>query len=245
VGLLCIDVREKSLREKSVLISLGIGMGCASSTRFWASVLRQVRLWDVRQLARPLLVSEAHTGGGNWRLRWQPQAVPDRRHTVSRHRPAADDEGCGGVHGSVLLAACMYAGFALLRVRHRSLSCTVTESAAVHGSLSAGSEAASGLAGCQLDVVARYNGHGEGSIAYGADWVRTPSSVPPTTWDRPGAQRSGSPSTRSAQEANGRPGCSTPSPPEKWDESPGFGEWVATCSFYNKLVHVWSSGQAR
>jgi hypothetical protein len=32
-----------------------------------------VRLWDVRQLVKPLLVAQAGTGGGNWRLRWHPQ----------------------------------------------------------------------------------------------------------------------------------------------------------------------------
>ncbi|GIL96967.1 hypothetical protein Vretimale_2686 [Volvox reticuliferus] len=45
----------------------------------------------MRNTSKPVLVSQLNTGGGNWRLRWHPHDV------------------------HVLLAACMYNGFAVLR----------------------------------------------------------------------------------------------------------------------------------
>ncbi|KXZ51559.1 hypothetical protein GPECTOR_12g522 [Gonium pectorale] len=85
-----------------------------------------VRLWDMRNLSRPVVVSQLNTGGGNWRLRWHP------------HDP------------HVLLAACMYNGFAVLRAS---------------------------ADWAQLDNVVAYARPNK-AIAYGADWWRGPAPPP-------------------------------------------------------------------
>ncbi|KAG2448732.1 hypothetical protein HYH02_006087 [Chlamydomonas schloesseri] len=84
-----------------------------------------VRLWDVRSLSKPLVQAETTTGGGNWRLRWHPR---------DRH---------------VLLAACMYNGFAVLR------------SDAGH---------------TDLQVVSTYQSPNK-NIGYGADWWQQEQQV--------------------------------------------------------------------
>eukprot|EP00775_Hariotina_reticulata_P007315 gene7315-7527_t len=77
-----------------------------------------VRLWDVRMVSRPVETCQVGTGGGVWRLKWHPSL------------------------DWLLLAACMYNGFALVRANESFSS---------------------------LQVVERYHGHQ--SIAYGADWM--------------------------------------------------------------------------
>lgn len=90
------------------------------------------RLWDARQLKAPL--SEAECGGGVWRLKWHP------------------------VRQELLLAACMHAGFAVLRAPME------------------GGDANDGAATGELAVVARYEEHGMGAaLGYGADWSHAPS----------------------------------------------------------------------
>lgn len=74
----------------------------------------------MRQLRRPLETAAVATGGGVWRLKWHP--------TCER----------------LLLAACMYAGHALLAVD---------------------------AAAAEVRVLEAYKGHQ--SIAYGADWHRS------------------------------------------------------------------------
>lgn len=53
-----------------------------------------LRLWDTRQLSRPVQACEVPTGGGVWRVKWHPT-----------------DAG-------LLLAACMQGGATVLRVAH-------------------------------------------------------------------------------------------------------------------------------
>lgn len=71
---------------------------------------------------------QASTGGGNWRLKWHPRDP------------------------TLLLAACMYNGIAILR--------------ATPSSTDGGSCEEAGFS--QVEVVEEYKGHG--SIGYGADW---------------------------------------------------------------------------
>jgi hypothetical protein len=104
--------------------------------------------------------TQVNTGGGTWRLKWHP------------------------VRDDLLLAACMYNGFATLR---------------------AGTQGDWG----SLCVEAAYSGHE--SIAYGADW-----------WHG----RVTAAGTGARQAADGRMD----------------GTWlVATCSFYDRRLHLWSS----
>ena len=82
------------------------------------------RLWDCRMLKAPL--GELGCGGGVWRLKWHPTRT------------------------DLLLAACMHAGFAVLRTP------------------TGAPEAAEAT---ELEVVARYEAHGTGAaLGYGADW---------------------------------------------------------------------------
>ncbi|CAH2037997.1 unnamed protein product, partial [Iphiclides podalirius] len=84
----------------------------------------KVRLWDARSLKS--CISETEVGGGVWRLKWHPRAK------------------------GVVLAACMYGGFRLLRLEGD------------------GGMRSEGAGGRQLHAVCEYRQHE--SIAYGADW---------------------------------------------------------------------------
>lgn len=75
----------------------------------------KVRLWDARHLKR--CITETDVNGGVWRLKWHPS------------------------NDGVVLAACMYGGFRLLRVP---------------------------TDGANVAVICEYLEHE--SIAYGADW---------------------------------------------------------------------------
>jgi diphthamide biosynthesis protein 7 len=113
-------------------------------------------------VGRPLVSAEVGTGGGAWRLKWHPR------------RP------------QLLLAACMYAGFAVLRA-----------SAAWDG----------------LQLASTYTGHD--SIGYGADW-----------WWGGGGGGGGEAAAAVQPEAQSPPG-------EAW--------LVATASFYDRRLHLWSA----
>lgn len=93
-------------------------------------------------------VSTVPTGGGLWRLKWHPH--PDR--------------------GNLLLAACMHAGVRVLDM-DTGLECHTVD---------ASQEAGPGLVGGREiggsnEIVAEYTRHN--SMAYGADWCRTPASL--------------------------------------------------------------------
>mmetsp|Transcript_14005 Transcript_14005/g.39624 ORF Transcript_14005/g.39624 Transcript_14005/m.39624 type:complete len:157 (+) Transcript_14005:288-758(+) len=104
----------------------------------------RVRLWDTRNLRSPSVVAETGTGGGVWRLKWHP------------------------TKSQFLLAACMHAGFQVLKVSDGFSEVETVES------------------------------HTENeSLAYGADWMDGTAA---------GAGR----------------------------------DVVATCSFYDRKLHVWS-----
>ena len=120
---------------------------------------------------------QTSTGGGNWRLRWHPRDP------------------------SLLLAACMYRGFAVLRAEAaeaggpsatRCHDAVITPDPATCTGLDSWEPSV-------IEVVERYEAHG--SIAYGADWCRGPA--------------------RNRNE-------------------PKHLNLVATCSFYDRLLHLWS-----
>jgi hypothetical protein len=134
----------------------------------------RVRLWDARRPRTPL--AELDVGGGAWRLQW---------------RPSQGGKGSGG--GDLLLAACMYNGFSVLRA----------------DGFGGGQEATQ----LGLEVVERYEAHE--SIAYGCDW-----------WRGGGGSGVGG--------GSGAPRCSSSS----------SSCIVATASFYDKRLHVWSPSSA-
>jgi hypothetical protein len=150
----------------------------------------RARLWNARMLRAPLCEHEC--GGGVWRLKWHPQ----RR--------------------GVLLAACMHAGFAVLRVPglEQSNGGSAAGEGGAEDACSAGNrgsaEGAGGagtgdnaeviaLSALTLEVTARYEEHGMGAaLGYGADWAHRPTA--------------------------------------KWPSSTLLG---ATASFYDRQLHLW------
>ena len=94
----------------------------------------KARLWDARSLRMPL--GEVGCDGGVWRLRWHPQ------------------------RSELLLAACMHAGFAVLRA-------------------DAPSDAADAASPTALERVSTYCEHGtDSSLGYGADWAYRGAGTP-------------------------------------------------------------------
>lgn len=92
---------------------------------------------------------QVNSGGGVWRAKWHP------------------------TDPQLLLAACMYNGFAVLQV-----------------------DPAAG----DPSILVTYE-HGPGSLSYGADWCRAAAAV-----------------------------------------GGGLGTLAATCSFYDRMLHLWDTG---
>ncbi len=120
--------------------------------------------------------AQVPTGGGAWRLRWHPQDP------------------------SLILAACMYNGFAVARV---------------------------GAAWDAIEIVESYKGHE--SIAYGADWHPTAAAA-----GRPAAAAEGELAGGGADAGEEGEGVSG------GGEGEGGTSLVATCSFYDRRLHLWT-----
>ncbi|KAG7480491.1 hypothetical protein MATL_G00056650 [Megalops atlanticus] len=170
----------------------------------------QVLLWDGRSLRQPL--SESALGGGVWRLKWHP------------------------AHEHLLLAACMHNDFHILHCQQ-----------ALEGG------------GGACPVVASYILHN--SLAYGADWSHLALGGPPPSSPQEraegGAARAElgghlriqyeSPTASfdtSLEDEAGRyiPENSAPlvaPPPAPAGDGPALSCLLATCSFYDHMLHVW------
>ncbi|KAB5528632.1 hypothetical protein PHYPO_G00142470 [Pangasianodon hypophthalmus] len=172
-----------------------------------------VLLWDGRNMRQPL--SETAVGGGVWRLKWHP------------------------VHEHLLLAACMHNDFHILHCQ----------------------QAADGNEG-PCPILASYILHN--SLAYGADWSRLPLSGPPPS--SPPTETT--PASLTLTEPKGHLRIQYESPTASFDTSledecgryipdhttavsvpapvPGVGDnsaslscLLASCSFYDHMLHVW------
>ena len=126
-------------------------------------------------------------GGGTWRLRWHPQDP------------------------SLILAACMYNGFAIARV-----------SPSWDG----------------VQVVETYGGHE--SIAYGADWHPTVGAAAAPAATAGEAADLGC--CEGAGEDKGTAAGEAAAASEGKGASGGGGHesLVATCSFYDRRLHLWT-----
>lgn len=119
-----------------------------------------LRLWDVRQMSRPLETAAANCGGGVWRCRWHP----------SRRRLACAAMGGGaavvewtGSKGKATAAATAAAAAAAAGARARAGDHEDEEEEDEEEE-----EEQDVFRGGELKVLRIYEGHG--SIAYGADW---------------------------------------------------------------------------
>ncbi|XP_028271012.1 diphthine methyltransferase [Parambassis ranga] len=172
----------------------------------------QVLLWDGRNMMQPL--SESPVGGGVWRLKWHP------------------------THEHLLLAACMHNDFHILHCEK-----------ALEGN------------GGACPVVASYILHN--SLAYGADWSRlsledpAPCSSPVTEpkeslpesvghlriqYESPTASFDTSledDAGRYIPEEIAAPSTTPPALPVPGEGVPSLSCLLASCSFYDHMLHVW------
>jgi len=221
------DLRGPTVGPRSAVFSdessHGMGVCSIASHPSRAHVLatgsydESVRLWDTRNLRKPVLVAEHALGGGVWRVRW------------NNGDEAGATPPAGKSKRDSLLCAAMHNGFAVVDVDFAFAASDDGAQAAAAGEkdelpsrlaaasiepvVDAAAAPAAGAAafptGASLSTVATYKAHQ--SLAYGADWCAQPCS-----WLR-----------RDAAAAAAEPqGLST--------------EVIATCSFYDKQLDVWS-----
>ncbi|EFN51390.1 hypothetical protein CHLNCDRAFT_141008 [Chlorella variabilis] len=212
----------------------GAGVTCVASSPFrqydvcTGSYDDRLRLWDLRAPARPLLCAELDTSGGVWRAKWHPA-----------------DPG-------LLLVACMYRGFAAVRLEGGAAAHADRAPAEAGAGAGAGGAAAAAVAAgaagerggaCgrpRLAVVARYE-HQPGSLSYGADWCRDPTAAA----EAEAAAAAAAGAAAAAEGAGGDEPAAAATGGEEAEGGCGCGDgsggaWLAaTASFYDRQLHLW------
>ncbi len=182
-----------------------------------------LRIWDTRSLRKPLLMQEHALGGGVWRVRWNP----------------ATGEDDGSTRADSILCAAMHNGFAVVDLNFEAAAAVAAveegkdsaaagdagiDSAGCHlaaASLDGASSSSSAVAAAHFPssvtatTAVTYKAHS--SLAYGADWIAQPARWLPSTAAAAGSKES-APNDLS------------------WLER----DVIATCSFYDKQLDIWT-----
>ncbi|XP_038150053.1 diphthine methyltransferase [Cyprinodon tularosa] len=173
-----------------------------------------VLLWDGRNMRQPL--GESAVGGGVWRLKWHP------------------------THQHLLLAACMHNDFHILHCQQtlegRGEACPVVSSYILHNSLAYGAD----WSRLSLDAPAPQSPPAtepKQSLAESRGHVRIQYESPTASFDTSLEDDAG----RYIPEAVVTPSTSPAAPPapNPDQDAPSLSCLLASCSFYDHMLHVW------
>ncbi|MEE6504808.1 hypothetical protein FKM82_005344, partial [Ascaphus truei] len=187
-----------------------------------------VLLWDTRQMKQPM--SDTHVQGGVWRLKWHPDS-------------------------NLLLAACMHNGFQILDCEHYSDECPILSSYILHNSLAYGADwsrlspPASTLAN-QEPVPLNFSESASSSSDNRAQKLDTAMQNVKIFFESPTASfdvvledESGGYVPEQGTTKHEMPGAAEGSHPTSDPTSPEYrrqeSSLMATCSFYDHMLHVW------
>ncbi|XP_069022154.1 diphthine methyltransferase isoform X1 [Embiotoca jacksoni] len=192
----------------------------------------QVALWDGRNMRQPL--AETPVGGGVWRLKWHP------------------------THQHLLLAACMHNDFHVLHCQQAlegggggGGACPVVASYILHNSLAYGADwsrlsledaAAPGSPPAAKAPKESLDGGGEGrgggGGGGGGGHLRIQYESPTASFDTSLEDDAGRYIPEGLAEAP-PPSSSTSIPPPLNPDAPSLSCLLASCSFYDHMLHVW------
>ncbi|XP_069557622.1 diphthine methyltransferase [Brachyistius frenatus] len=189
----------------------------------------QVALWDGRNMRQPL--AETPVGGGVWRLKWHP------------------------THQHLLLAACMHNDFHVLHCQQAlegggggGGACPVVASYILHNSLAYGADwsrlsledaAAPGSPPAAKAPKESLDGGGEGrGGGGGGGHLRIQYESPTASFDTSLEDDAGRYIPEGLAAAP-PPSSSTSIPPPLNPDAPSLSCLLASCSFYDHMLHVW------